>query len=200
MKPMDLAIIDTGSANLASVSAAFRRLGARPRVTETPETVMAARRVVLPGVGAFGAVAERLARTGLAEALRDRMARGAPLLGICLGMQLLADGSDEAPGAGGLGVIGGRVERFSDRTRVPQLGWNRVEPRGQSRLVNPGYAYFANSFCLRSVPAEWIPTFATYDEAFVASAERGPQLACQFHPELSGAWGTALLGRWYSQC
>jgi glutamine amidotransferase len=200
VKPIDLAIVDTGSANLASVSAAFRRLGARPRVTEAPEAVLMARRVVLPGVGAFGAVAERLARTGLAAALRERMGRGAPLLGICLGMQLLADRSDEAPGAIGLGVIEGRVERFGDGTRVPQLGWNRVEPRGQSRFVNPGYAYFANSFCLRTVPSEWSTALASYDGSFVASAERGPQLACQFHPELSGAWGTALLGRWYSQC
>jgi glutamine amidotransferase len=200
MKPIDLAIVDTGSANLASVTAAFRRLGARPRVTESPERVLTARRVVLPGVGAFGAVAERLARTGLAEALRDRTAQGAALLGICLGMQLLAEGSDEAPGAIGLGVIEGKAERFGDGTRVPQLGWNRVEPGGQSRFVTPGYAYFANSFCLRSVPSGWSTAFASYDGSFVAAAERGPQLACQFHPELSGAWGAALLGRWYSQC
>lgn len=195
----DLVVIETGSANLASVLAAFARLGASPRATRDPRDVRAARRVVLPGVGAFGDVVARLARTGLGDVVRERAASGAPLLAICLGLQVLAESSEESPGAQGLGVIPGVVRRFPDGVKVPQLGWNRVSvPAGL--LLDDGYAFFANSFALDAAPEGWTAAWATHGMPFVAAIERGPQLACQFHPELSGTWGAALLDRWYRSC
>lgn len=197
----ELAVVTTGSANLASVVAAFRRLGERCVLTGDPGLVLGAARVVLPGVGAFGAVMNRLNERGLADALRERIAVGRPLLAICLGTQLLAVASDESPGSAGLGVLRARVTRLPAPVRVPQLGWNRVVPSRHGAYVSEkGYAYFANSYCLTEVPRDWVAAHAVYGERFVAAAERGSQLACQFHPELSGAWGARLLARWLSKC
>jgi glutamine amidotransferase len=195
-----VAVVRTGSANLASVLAALRRAGAAAQVTEDPGVVRAARRVVLPGVGAFGAVMPRLAACGIAEALRERLDDGRPLLAICLGMQLLAAGSEESPGVGGVGAIAGAARRFPASVRVPQLGWNRVTPGEGGGLLREGCAYFANSFYLGSVGDGWVPALASHGVTFVAAAERGPQLLCQFHPELSGSWGADLLDRWMDRC
>ncbi|MEA3246453.1 MAG: imidazole glycerol phosphate synthase subunit HisH [Gemmatimonadota bacterium] len=199
----DLVVVETGSANLASVLAAFARLGATPLTTRDPADVRAARRVVLPGVGAFGDVVARLAETGLGDAVRERAASGAPLLAVCLGLQVLAESSEESPGARGLGVITGAVRRFPASVKVPQLGWNRVSVTS-AQLLGDGYAFFANSYALDAAPDAapdgWTAAWAVHGMPFVAAIERGPQLACQFHPELSGAWGAALLDRWYRSC
>jgi len=98
----------------------------------------------------------------------------------------------------GLGVLPVRVRRIPDTVRVPQLGWNRLEVESGCRLLEPGYAYFANSYCLVDQPDGWKGAFATHGLRMVAALERGPVLACQFHPELSGPWGAALLKRWLS--
>lgn len=195
-----LAIVRTGSANLASVLAAFDRLGAPATLTEDADVVRRARRVVLPGVGAFGAVMRRLSRLGLADALGERATAGAPILAVCLGLQLFARASDESPDVAGLGVLSGMVRRFPCATKVPQLGWNGVMPDTGAEYLRPGYAYFANSYYLDAVDGDWTPTWASYGVRFVAAAERGSQLICQFHPELSGAWGAAVLERWVSRC
>jgi len=195
-----LAVVRTGSANLASVLAAFERLGVPVTLTEDGDVVRRAARVVLPGVGAFGAVMRRLATLGLADAIAERVTAGAPILAVCLGLQLFARASDESPGVAGLGILSGTVRRFSRPTKVPQLGWNGVVADARAQLLQPGYAYFANSYYLEDVDDGWSPTWASYDVRFVAAAERGSQLICQFHPELSGAWGAALLDRWVSRC
>ena len=195
-----LAVIETGSANLASVLAAFRRAGVEVSTTRDPDVVRSADRVVLPGVGAFGSVMARLAELGVADAVRERVEAGAPFLAICLGMQVLARGSEESPGVPGLGLMEGTVRRFPEMSTVPQLGWNRVSTEAGAALVRDGYAFFANSFYVEAVPEGWSPAWATHDVRFVAAVERGPQLACQFHPELSGAWGASLLERWYTAC
>lgn len=195
-----LAIVRTGSANLASVLAAFERLGVPATLTEDADLVRRAARVVLPGVGAFGAVMRRLSMLGLVDALGERATAGMPILAVCLGLQLFAHASDESPGVDGLGILSGTVRRLSRAAKVPQLGWNRVDPDPSARYVRPGYAYFANSYCLETVDDGWRPTWASYGVPFVAAAERGSQLICQFHPELSGAWGAALLDRWLSRC
>jgi glutamine amidotransferase len=194
-----IAIVDTGSANLASVCAAFRRLGADPVIVSRPEEVRAASRVVLPGVGAFGDVMTRLRASGCAEALVEYVEAGRPLLAICLGMQLLGVSSAESPNVDGLGVIAAKSERFDPVAGVPQLGWNEVEPTG-ANLVRRGYGYFANSYCLRTGAEGWSAAWSEHDRLFVAALERGPQLACQFHPELSGGWGAEILGRWMAAC
>ncbi len=188
-------VINTGTANLASIRAAFTRLGAESVITDDAEAIRDAERLVLPGVGAFASGMSRLCSIGVADALRQRVERGRPLLAVCLGLQLLCRSSEESPGVEGLGVIDAGVERFRDATVVPQLGWNGVEPVG-CRLVLPGFAYYANSYRLAAAPAGWGAAFTEHGERFVAALERGPILACQFHPELSGAWGHALLRRW----
>lgn len=189
-------VVPTGTANLASVLVGLRRAGARPRVSCDPREVAEAGRVVLPGVGTLAAAADQIGRSGLEQPLAERVRLGRPLLAICLGLQLLCEHSDESPGFAGLGVVPGRVTRFPAGVRVPQLGWNRIEPGPGCDLLEPGYVYFANSYRLERVPAGWVAATADYGGPFVAALERGPVLACQFHPELSGNFGLGLLRRW----
>ena len=192
-------IVETGLANIASVEAAFKRLGRSTLRSRDPEQVLAAERVVLPGVGAFGAAMPTLRSTGLGESLQERIQRDRPTLAICLGFQLLAQTSEEAEGVAGLGCITGRVVRLPADQAVPQLGWNRVTAPKRSRFVESGHAYFANSYCLRQAPAGWTSFTTTYGVSMVAAIERGAVLGCQFHPELSGKWGANLLERWLNQ-
>src|SRR5881398_2529086 len=193
----DVVIVDSGVANLASIASAFRRLGANVVVTGDEGVVRDAPRVVLPGVGAFGAGLGALRARRLDEAVTQAAARGTPLLGVCLGMQMLCEASEEAPGVAGLGVIPGTCRRLPEDVRVPHLGWNAVTAAGEG-LVATGVAAFANSFALREAPAGWVPAWTTHGVRFVAALEQSGErlLACQFHPELSGAYGAALLQRW----
>jgi imidazole glycerol phosphate synthase glutamine amidotransferase subunit len=183
-------------ANTASVLAGLTRAGATPRLGADPEEVRRAERVVLPGVGAFAAAMQALGERGLVEPLRERLRQGRPTLGICLGLQILCEASEESPGVAGLGVAPGAVGRFPGGVRVPQLGWNRVVPDCPSRFLVPGFAYFANSYRLVEPPPGWIAAFTDHGGPFVAAMEKGDVLACQFHPELSGAWGLELLRSW----
>ncbi|NOZ94276.1 MAG: imidazole glycerol phosphate synthase subunit HisF [Acidobacteria bacterium] len=192
----EVLVVRTGTANLASVRAAFDRLDTVTRVTESAGEVEGAARVVLPGVGSFGAVAAGLTRSALGRAIGRRIAAGRPTLAVCLGLQLLAEGSEEAPGVAGLGVIPATVRSLPPGVRRPQLGWNRVLAASGCRLLRGGDAYFANSFALAEAPSGWSCAWFEHGGRFVAAVERGAVLACQFHPELSGAWGRSLLGRW----
>ena len=192
----DVVIVDSGVANLASITSGLGRLGASVAVTRDPAAVRQAPRVVLPGVGAFGAGMGALRAGGLDGAIRDVAASGTPLLGICLGMQLLCQASDETPGVPGLGVIAGGCRRLPADVRVPHLGWNTVTAQSGGGLVATGVAAFANSYALRDAPAGWTAAWTTHGVPFVAALERLGVLACQFHPELSGAYGAALLQRW----
>lgn len=190
----DLLIVPTGTANLASVVAAFRRLGAGVAIAERGREIVQASHVMLPGVGAFGAAMARLMGRGFAEALRRRIAEDRPTIAICVGHQLLFEASEESPGVAGLGVLQETVRRFPASVRTPQFGWNEVVPSPACRLVEPGWAYFANSYRATAAPG-WAIATAEHGGPFVAAAERGRILGCQFHPELSGAWGARLLGR-----
>jgi imidazole glycerol-phosphate synthase subunit HisH len=196
-----IAVIDTGMANLASMLAALRRIGLSPETTTAPEVVRDAEKLVLPGVGAFGAGMKRLMELELAEPIRERLRAERPTLAVCLGLQLLCEASEESPGVAGLGVFSGlTVGRFDKAPIVPQLGWNLVKPGDGCRLLQEGYAYFANSYRITEAPPGFCAAEAHHGEPFVAALERGSLLACQFHPELSGAWGQALLARWRDAC
>ena len=186
----------TGVANLASMRAGLEREGADVALTVDPEAVRTADRVVLPGVGAFGAAMAELGQLGLGEALAERVRAGRPTLTVCLGLQVLARASEETPGVAGLGVIDAVVTRFAGPVRVPQMGWNAVTPEAEARWVQRGFAYFANTYKLNALPQGWTGALADHGGPFVAAMERGAVLACQFHPELSGAWGAGLLRRW----
>lgn len=195
----DVLIVRTGAANLASVVAAFKRLGRSVKITDNSFAVRQARRVVLPGVGAFAPVARRLAQSRLGEAIRSRVEDDLPTLAVCLGLQLLAAGSEEGEGATGLGVLPVTASRFPDDVVVPQLGWNTVETDPGCRMLTGGAAYFANSYRLEDRPPGWKAAWSEHGGPFVAALERGEVLGCQFHPELSGSWGQALLRRWLGE-
>jgi imidazole glycerol phosphate synthase glutamine amidotransferase subunit len=196
-------LVSTGLANVASVRAAFARLGVLVREAQTPAEVLHARAVVLPGVGAFGPAMHALHEQGMGEAIAQRVRAQQPLLAICLGLQVLCEASEESPGVRGLGVVPGVVRRLREDAssqpacRVPHMGWNEVVCDGRSAgIVRSGAMYFANSFAVASIPSGWQGTIATHADPFVASIERGPIVACQFHPELSGECGAQLLARW----
>jgi glutamine amidotransferase len=191
----EVVVVPTGTANLASVLAALHRLGARLRLAQDAAMIEDAERVVLPGVGSFGAAMAGLREAGLDRAIADRVRAGEATLAMCVGLQVLFEASDESPEATGLGVISGRVGRFPDAVRVPQFGWNLIAPEPRCRLVEPGYAYFANSYRVLEAPDCSVAT-AEHGGRFVAALERDRVLACQFHPELSGAYGHALIARW----
>ncbi|HET8712650.1 MAG TPA: imidazole glycerol phosphate synthase subunit HisF [Gemmatimonadales bacterium] len=192
----DVVIVDSGVANLASIASALRRLGATPLITADPAVVRGARRVVVPGVGSFGAGMNALRGNGLDRAILDAVGANAALLGVCLGMQLLCEASEESPGIAGLGLLDGICRRLPDTVRIPHLGWNSVRVERGARLLNGGVAAFANSYALRAAPSGWTGAWTTHGVSFVAGLERGSTLLCQFHPELSGAYGAALLERW----
>lgn len=197
----ELVVVKTGVANLASVLSGLRKAGAHAHVSDDPGEVRAARAVVLPGVGAFAAGTASLRARGLDAALVERVREGRPLLAVCLGLQLLLESSEEGPGEVGLAVAPGAARRFDGAAgiRVPQLGWNRVVPSGECQLVEEGYAYFANSYRLVTPPPGFASAMSEHGGPFVAAFERGPLLACQFHPELSGDWGIDLLRRWVAR-
>jgi len=180
-------IINTGIANTASVSAAIERLGCPVTLTHDAESVRDAPLVVLPGVGSFGAGMRALRAHGLDRVVIERVEQNRPLLGICLGLQLLCTSSEESPGIMGLGLIDADVTRFPATVRTPQHGWNRVDD---------GHAYYSNTYRIESIPPDWSGELSEHGGAFVAYLRRGTTLACQFHPELSSTWGAALLRNW----
>jgi cyclase len=192
----DVVIVDSGMANLASVRGAFARLGVRTTVSAEADVVRRAPRIVLPGVGEFGAGMARLRAGGLDQAVRDAMLEGTPLLAICLGLQMLCKASEESPGIAGLGMLSGTCRRLPDGVRVPHLGWNRVDPDPSCRFVTAMEAAFANSYALHDAPSGWAAAWTRHGVRFVAALERKAVLACQFHPELSSDAGRELLRRW----
>lgn len=191
---VEVAIVPTGTANLASVEAAFRRLGAEPRIARNTAAITDASHVMLPGVGAFGASLERLEARGLAEALARRIRADRPTIAICVGHQLLFETSEESPGAQGLGLVEATITRFPATVRTPQFGWNKVEAGDDCSFLDSGYAYFANSYRAVRAPG-WRVATAEHGGPFVAAMEKGKVIGCQFHPELSGDYGAALLSR-----
>jgi len=194
-----LAIVDYGMGNLRSVEKAFERLGHAADVTRDPERITRAAGVVLPGVGAFGACMANLAALGLVEPVKESIRRGRPFLGICLGMQLLFDESEEFGPVRGLGVLPGRVVRFpADPTRkVPHMGWNALRiVRSVPELAgieDGAYVYFVHSYY--PVPADRavVATTTPYGPEFASSVTRDNVFACQFHPEKSQRVGLRLL-------
>ncbi len=197
---MKIAVIRTGTANLASVRAAFERLGHEVELTQDSHVVAEADRLVLTGVGAFGASMAELDARSLRLPLVERIISGRSTLCICVGMQLLCRTSTESPGVLGLAVVDGEIDRFDGATlRVPQLGWNDVAAPAESRYVRSGVAYFANSYRLGSTRGKYVVSTADYGGQFVAAMECEGVLACQFHPELSGAWGAELVQRWVQE-
>jgi imidazole glycerol phosphate synthase glutamine amidotransferase subunit len=188
-------VVPTGTANLASVRAAFERLGRRVEPSPEPAVILGADHVLLPGVGAFGAAMTTLAESGSEAALKRRIEADLPTMAICVGHQLLFATSDESPGVRGLAVVDAHIGRFPEGVRRPQFGWNEITPAGDARFLRPGFAYFANGYRATEAPG-WTVATAEHGGRFVASMEKGRVVGCQFHPELSGDYGKALLEAW----
>jgi glutamine amidotransferase len=193
-----IAIVDYGVGNLASLEAALRRAGAlEVRITRSHVDILAAKAVVLPGVGRFGHCASELRRLGLDVMVRVARDRGIPLLGLCVGMQILFEGSEEDPGTPGLGLWRGRVRRLRGDVRVPHTGWNQV------RIVRPhpwlagvpddAYFYFVHAYAVEPVDDRTIVATVNHGGAVTAAVGGDGTLGLQFHPEKSGAMGTAAL-------
>jgi glutamine amidotransferase len=192
--PPIITIVDYRAGNLASVQKAFVHLGCETIVTENPDVVRAADKIVLPGVGHFGTMA-RLEQSGMRAAIAEQIGRGTPFLGICLGMQWLFEGSAESPEVRGLGFFAGHCEHFAQGVKVPHVGWNDLQPRGKSRLFagvpHEGFVYFTHSY--KAPLTEGVVATTEYGGSFAAAVERGNIWGVQFHPEKSGEIGLAVL-------
>ncbi len=181
--------------NLRNVRRSLEEIGHRALVTSDPAEVSSATRIILPGVGAFGEAMSRIDALRLRAPLLEAAHRDVPILGICLGMQLLFDRSEESPGARGLGLIPGDVLRFNGTVKVPHIGWNDVAPVQPSRLFpegRPGVYYFVHSFYVPET--EMTLALTTYGVTFSSAIGRGSIFGVQFHPEKSQAEGLNLLG------
>lgn len=173
---------------------ALTATGASPEVVSQASDAGAPDRLVLPGVGHFGEVMQALRDRGFDTLVTEHLARGRPFLGVCVGLQVLFDGSDEDPDEPGLGLVPGRVVRFV-APKVPQVGFNEVIPREEG-VIEKGYYYFVNSYHVVPVDPVVIAALADYHGDFTAAVATGSLLALQFHPEKSGPHGLALLQRW----
>ena len=192
-----IAIIDYGFGNLRSAQKAFEYLGYETVITEDAAVIRAADHVVLPGVGAFRDAIARLRETGLDKVVQEVAAAGTPLLGICLGMQLMFEHSEENGLWDGLGLFPGTVTRFSEMgLKVPHMGWNTVKTHA-CPLFDEGAepcVYFVHSYCMADI-ADWSVGICEYGVPFTAAVCRGNVMATQFHPEKSGNAGLAMLKR-----
>jgi glutamine amidotransferase len=199
-----IAVLDYGIGNLRSAERALVHLGADARLITDPVEAAEADGVVLPGVGAFGACADALRRSGLEEVATDALRRGIPFLGICVGFQLLYEGSEEAPGSSGLGVLPGIVGALDDSVKKPQMQWNLLRRRpGTTSTMLTGvgehpWVYFVHSFA----PGDGDDVVATceYGGDVTAAVERGNLWGTQFHPEKSGPVGLAILRNFIRAC
>lgn len=194
-----VAVIDYDAGNIRSVEKAVEALGKQAVVTRRPEEILTADHVILPGVGAFGDAMEKLRKYELAGVIRETAARGTPFLGICLGLQLLFDNSEESEGVEGLGILPGRIVRIPEGKdlKIPHIGWNSLSYPHQGRLFagipEQSYVYFVHSYYLQADEAEIVKATTEYGVEIHASVEKDNIFACQFHPEKSSGTGMRIL-------
>lgn len=201
---MVIAVVDYGIGNLRSAEKALQRVGADARLESDPDAVADAEGVVLPGVGAFGPCARALHAAGLDKAVRHALETGKAFLGICVGLQLLYEGSEESPGTAGLGVLEGVVGALPPTHKRPQMQWNVLERRGSSAMLSgldpSPWAYFVHSYAPPHGDGAGVVATCDYGETVVAAVERGRLWGAQFHPEKSGAVGLAMLANFAAVC
>lgn len=194
-----IAIIDYDAGNIRSVEKACLSLGKQVCVTSDPDEILGADHVILPGVGAFGDCMEHLRKRGLIPVIKEVKDRDIPFLGICLGLQLLFEDSEESPGVSGLGLLGGHITRFHESAdiKVPHMGWNQISFPREGRLFKDipdgSFVYFVHSYYLRATDRSIVTASCEYGIQFDASVECGNVFACQFHPEKSGRTGLRIL-------
>ena len=193
------AIIDYDAGNIRSVEKALLALGEETTVTGKASEILEADRVILPGVGAFGDAMKKLWEYELVDVIRETVRKKTPFLGICLGLQLLFERSDESPGAEGLGILEGEILRIPDNAgvKVPHIGWNALTLQHQGRLfegiADQAFVYFVHSYYLQAEEDQIVKAKTEYGVQIHASVECGQVFACQFHPEKSSSVGLAIL-------
>lgn len=194
-----IAIIDYDAGNLRSVEKALKALGEQPVITSDSQVILSADKVILPGVGSFGDAMGRLHQYGLVTVIHQVVEQGTPFLGICLGLQLMFDSSEESEGVEGLGLLRGKIKRIPGRPgqKIPHMGWNSLDIRPGARLfqgVNQGaYVYFVHSYYLEAQDESVVAASTEYGAHIHASVESGNVFACQFHPEKSSGVGLQIL-------
>ena len=194
-----IAIIDYDAGNIKSVEKALQKLGAEVVITKEPEKILQADKVILPGVGAFGDAMANLKKFGLDKVIYQVVEKGTPFLGICLGLQLLFERSDETPGVEGLGILRGEILRIPDKEdlKIPHMGWNSLHLQNQGRLFKglseQSYVYFVHSYYLKAKEEEIVKATTDYSVNIHASVEKDNVFACQFHPEKSSDVGLQIL-------
>lgn len=194
-----IAIIDYDAGNIKSVEQALTALGETAVITRDREEILRADKVILPGVGAFGDAMEKIRGYGLEEIIGEVVARKKPFLGICLGLQLLFESSEETPGVKGLGILRGKIVKIPDNAglKVPQIGWNSLKYPNSGRLfrgiAEDSYVYFVHSYYLQAEEPGIVTATTEYAVHIHASVEKGNVFACQFHPEKSSDVGLRIL-------
>lgn len=194
-----IAIADYDAGNIKSVEKALQYLGEEPVVTRDAELLLSADKVIVPGVGAFGDAMGKMDEYGLISILRTVAGRGTPLLGICLGLQLFFESSEESPGTEGLSLLPGKIVKIPDKEgyKIPHMGWNSIHVSSSSRLLKGiaegAYVYFVHSYYLEAECPEDVAATTEYIVKIHAAAERGNVFATQFHPEKSGQTGLKIL-------
>lgn len=194
-----IAIIDYDAGNIKSVEKALQKLGQDVVITRDKEQIQQADKVVLPGVGAFGDAMHNLNEYGLVEVIHQVVEKEIPLLGICLGLQLLFERSDESEGVEGLGILKGEICKIPEKTglKIPHMGWNSLHLQQGGKLfegIDEGaYVYFVHSYYLKAEDEKIVKATTDYSTCIHASVERGNVFACQFHPEKSGDVGLRIL-------
>ena len=198
------AVIDYDAGNIRSVEKALLALGEEVLVTRDKEAILSAERIILPGVGAFGDAMGRLHNYGLVDVIRQAAAENIPFLGICLGLQLLFERSEESGRVQGLGILKGEILRIPDHAdvKVPHIGWNSIALTNSGRLFKGvpehSYVYFVHSYFLRAAEEEIVTASTVYGTQIHASVEKGNIFACQFHPEKSSRVGLKILKNFIS--
>jgi len=203
-----IAIVDYGMGNLRSVSKAFQSQGITAAVTRDADAISTASGLVLPGVGAFGDCIENLRDYGLTQPITDYLNSGKPFLGICLGLQVLFEQSEESPGIGGLGYFKGKVPRFPDfkeeRLKVPHMGWNNVRIKKNIPILqgipDNSWFYFVHSYYVKPEDDSLSVVKTNYGIEFTAAVQKGNVFACQFHPEKSSTLGLRIISNFASIC
>lgn len=194
-----IAIVDYDAGNIKSVEKALQHLGEEPVVTREKNLLLQADKVIVPGVGAFGDAMDKMHRYGLVDVLRTIASGDTPILGICLGLQLFFESSEETTGVEGLCLLPGEIVRIPDKTgyKIPHMGWNSIQVNPSSRLLkgiaNGSYVYFVHSYYLKAAREEDVAATTEYIVGIHAAAERGNVFATQFHPEKSGETGLQIL-------